>query len=361
MTGAAGVDGLARHMASTAASAGVSAITGAVAAAALLAVSACGPRAPAGESADLASLRRQVAEARASVAALPTAAGELAGSGVADAELVVRLRSPLLLSVVESIAARYLDEVQLDLRPNLTVRETEQVHVQLGPLRVLAGEWHLTVRFQEIRARLRAGVPAVGITPEGSLSVELPVDATEGSGRAVLDFVWDARSVAGAVCRDFRVSESFAATVAPRTYRLGGHFDLLLRDGELSIAPRFEQRLEVSPEPTAASWRRVQEILASQDQIFRCGLALDPQGLEAELRRLLRAGFRFRLPEEVLRTVRLPTRVGGEVEVAERRFAVSATTAGLRLGDDWLWYGIDLAVASEVALPTSAGEDGAGR
>lgn len=317
--------------------------------AAAVAVTACGWRNGAVEEPEMETLRRRVAEARATVEERPAPGTDLSGSGVADAELVVRLRTPLLLRVVESVAALYLDEVVLDLRPDVTVRESEEVQVDLGPLRVTAGEWVLRVRIEEILARLQAGQPQVAVTHAGELAVDLPVDVADGSGRASLDFTWDARSVAAAVCRDFRVRETFAATVAARTYLLSGHFDLRLLDGVLSITPRFPQSLEVRPEPTAESWRRVREILESQDRIFRCGLALDPDGLEAELRRLLRVGFRFRLPDDVLRTVRLPARVGGDVAVAGRRFAATADTAGVRLGPDWLWYGIDLSLAPDGA------------
>jgi hypothetical protein len=97
------------------------------------------------------------------------------------------------------------------------------------------------------------------------------------------------------------------------------------------------QRILVSPQPTEASWARVREILQEQDRIFNCGLALSAEGMENMLRDLLTRGFRFRLPESILRPVPLPASIADQVEVAGRTAVITLRSAPPMLVGDWIW------------------------
>lgn len=297
-----------------------------------------------GATIELDALREQVANVRRSVEARLAADTVLGPSRMTEADVLLRLSSPRLLQLLDRVADGWLDEVELDLRPNAVVEEGDTVRVRVGPVRVTAGDWTLRVTIQRVRASLAAGDPDSGIA-DGRLELGLPVQVLGGSGVARVQFSWDARRVVGAVCSDFAVDETLTATVSPTTYRLEGSFDLELEGRDLQIVPDFDQRLEVRPEPTAEAWLRVRELLESQDRIFRCGLALDPEQMEGQLRDLLRAGFRFRLPPAILRPIRLPAGAADRVRVGERDLRAEITPVGLRLAPDWLWYGVDLGLS----------------
>lgn len=297
---------------------------------------------------ELEELRRHVAGVRASVEARLATRTILEGSGLEDADVTLRLATPMLLEIVSRVTGRYLDDVDLDLRPDTVVRQGADVRVSAGPVRVRAGRWDLTLTIRRIRARLAARAPEVGVAEDiQGLRITLPVEVLGGSGEADVEFRWVAARFAGAVCRDFEVRERFAATVSPRGYTLAGRLALRLEGDGIVLDPEFGERRLVQPEPTAESWRRVRELLERQDRIFRCGLAIDADDMEARLRDLLRRGFRFRLPDSVLRPIRLPGRVVESVDVHGRGLRVVGTAAGLELGPAWLWYGLDLALLPE--------------
>ena len=161
-------------------------------------------------------------------------------------------------------------------------------------------------------------------------------------GTAALAFRWDATAVASAVCGDFKVNESFSATVASRTYDLDGHLRVMAATDRVVLTPEFSQRLFVRPEPTAASWARVREILDRHNNIFRCGLALNPDDMERKIRELLHRGFGFQLPNSILQPIALPATVSEHIEVGGNPLQVSAVLAGIKLRSDWLWYGIEI-------------------
>ncbi|HJO02359.1 MAG TPA: hypothetical protein QGG47_00135 [Acidobacteriota bacterium] len=203
------------------------------------------------------------------------------------------------------------------------------------------------VSINDIQATLRAREPTIAVDSDDRFALHLPAHVERGTGTARISFEWDAATLTSVVCRDFKVDESFSATVNTRDYELDGHFQITPVDGSLVLDPIFPQRLDVQPEPTEESWAHVREILRSQDKMFRCGLALNADNMEAKLREILQKGFRFRLPESVLRPITLPSSVSKTVQLGDHVLAVAASPAGLKLTPQWLWYGIDVELGHE--------------
>lgn len=294
-----------------------------------------GPAGPDG----IESLRREVSVLRDSVDALLRPDTLPPGS---DTDVLVALDLELVRGIVAEAGRRYLDDVRLHLRPEAVVTEGDEVRVRIGPIRVYAGRWDLAVTILRIDASMHADEITIEVADTARLRAVVPVQLRDGSGDARIQFRWDAATVASVVCSDFEVDETFAATVEPRRYDVTGFFELAVAGDTVFARPRVEQRITVQPRPTQQAWRRVRQILESQNDIFECGLALSPSRMEAMLRDLLEEGFRFRLPSSILRPIPLPASIVDNLDVAGRRISVRVRPRPPRLDHGRLW------VAAEV-------------
>jgi hypothetical protein len=288
-------------------------------------------------AAELATLRAEV-RALADSAALRFADDELFPPGDDSTSTIgVGVRVATLREILSGAAAHYLDDVRLHLRLNAVVRAGDDVRVRFGPATITAGRWDLAVTVQRVDALLRAGAIDVVAGDSNRLDLVVPVNVRGATGRAMIDFTWDARRVTSVVCSDFAISEPFHASVRPHTQTMRGHFVVASEGGRMVARPVLRDRIFFSPQPTEESWERVRQILREQDRIFRCGLALSPERMEEMLRDLMTRGFRFALPAAILRPVPLPGSVLNEVEVAGRRVAVAVTPEVPRIIRDRLW------------------------
>jgi hypothetical protein len=251
--------------------------------------------------------------------------------------IAVGLDVAALQEILSSAAAQYLDEVRLHLRLNAIVRAGDEVRARVGPVKAYAGRWSLVVTVQRVDALLQAGTIDVVAADSNRLDLTIPVHVSDATGGALIDFKWDAATLASVLCKDFAIRERFAGYIRPRTYRLRGHFEIVNEAGRMVAQPAVRDRIWVSPQPTEESWQRVREILRGQDRIFKCGLALSPEKMEAMLSELLTEGFRFSLPESILRPIALPGSVLNEVEVEGRRVRVAVVPAPPRLSGGRLW------------------------
>jgi hypothetical protein len=293
---------------------------------------------------DVADTDPELDALRAEVAALRAAAGSrlvldtVLANVVADSDAVaIGLRVGAVRDILSSAANRYLSDVRLHLRPNVVVNESDTVAARVGPLRVEAGHWELAVTIQRVNASLSAESIEVAVTDSNRLDITVLVRVSEATGRALIDFRWDAATATSVVCGDFSVREAFTGYVSPRTYQVRGNFRLVTQRGEMLAVPVVYNQIPVSPQPTEASWARVREILNEQNQIFNCGIAMSPSDMETKLRELLTKGFRFRLPSSIIRAVPLPGSIRDEVDVAGRRAALSITPQPPELNGGWLW------------------------
>lgn len=287
---------------------------------------------------DLLALRREVNVLRDSLVSTGRRPGALvADAGAARDEVVIGLRTDMVVEVLSAVASRYLSDVRLHLRDDVRVGAGDDVKVSLGLFDVTVGSWDLDVTIERIDARLMADSILLSVPDSQRLAVTVPVHVLDGSGDAVIDFRWDASRVTSLVCGDFAIRERFSGTVEPRVHRVEGYFRLEADSAGVRAVPVLSERMSVSPRPTEAAWRRVRTILADQDRIFNCGLAISKEDMEARLRELLERGFRFDLPGSLLRPAPLPASVVDRVEVAGRSIGVTVESRPPRLDPVWVW------------------------
>ena len=269
----------------------------------------------------------------------PVVAEALAQGG----DVILGIRPALVQEVVREVAARYLDRVVLDLPLGAQVHDTGEVKVGTFLGRLTAGTWTLDVTIHGVHGLLRARAPRVASAPDNTLRLDLPVMLEEGHGSATVHFAWESHSVAKVVCRDFELTRRLDGRVLADEYTVTGGFQLSAGPETLRAEPvfpphKFRVRVDMSKE----SWAEVRAAIDEQDQVLRCGLALDPEALLAKLRDRLHEGFDVKLPRSLFRPIDFPASVREAATIEDRRVDLVVRTRGLKVTPQAVWYGADV-------------------
>jgi hypothetical protein len=261
----------------------------------------------------------------------------------ARSDVVVGLRSALVQDIVREVAARYLDRVELDLDLQREVEERREVELSTPFGRVTAGEWRLNLVIHRVRGALRTRTPDVRPAEGNRLALRIPVVLEGAQGSATARFTWNARSVAGVVCRDFQVTRRVSGRVLADEYALDGQFELAAGTQALQVRPLFpRRRFRLRVDLAEGSWADVKRALDEQDEILRCGLALEPDEILPRLRARLGEGFDLALPGSLFRTVDLPAGVRQSVSVEDTQVELTVRTDDLRVAGEAVWYAVSV-------------------
>jgi len=254
-------------------------------------------------------------------------------------DMVAAVPAGLVKEVAQEAARRYFDRVALDLS-GIEVTESGEIHADTPVGQVSAGEWTVHVNLHHVRGTLKAKVPRIELEAGNEVELDLPVLLEEGEGTAALRFAWKSHGLAKIVCRDFETEQEISGRVKPEEYPVRGGFLVTAAKDFLTATPRFEPAFRVRVELSRESWDKVRAALEAQDNITRCGLALDPDKVFAQLQELVGKGFVIHLPRKLLRPVALPPGVTESVEVEGRRVGLAVTNNALRITPAGLWFGI---------------------
>jgi len=268
-------------------------------------------------------------------------------------DIVVSVRAGLVKQVAKEAARRYFDRVALDLS-GIEVKESGEIHTDTPVGRVNAGEWTLHVSLHHVRGILKARVPRIDLKTGNEAELDLPVLLEEGEGTAAVRFAWKSHGLAKIVCKDFESTQEISGRVKPEEYPVRGSFLLAAGKDSITATPRFDPQFRLKVELSRESWAKVRAALQAQDDITRCGLALDPDKVFARLQELVGQGFVIHLPRKLLRTATLPAGVTESVDVEGRRVAVAAAHNALRITPEGLWYGIGIRASVAGAARSAA-------
>jgi hypothetical protein len=256
-------------------------------------------------------------------------------------DLVVAARAGLVRQVAQEVARRYFDRVALDLS-GIEVTETGEIKADTFLGRVTAGRWTVNVNLRHVRGTLRVRAPRIELRSDNEVALDVPVLLEEGEGTAAVRFAWKSHGMAKIVCRNFETQQEISGRVRPEEYPVRGSFLLAAVKDSLTATPRFDPAFRVKVELSRESWARVRAALEAQDDITRCGIALDPDKVFANLHEMVGKGFVIHLPRKLLRPATLPAAVTQSVDVEGRRVGVAVTRNALRITPDGLWYGIGI-------------------
>jgi len=206
---------------------------------------------------------------------------------------------------------------------------------------------------ERLRGKLRAGHPRLRFH-ENSVDVEVPVEVLPATGRIALDFSWNSKGLANVVCRDFGIRQVLDGRVLEQRHRLSMTIKLSSGEGILSATPllsepKFMLRVDLTPE----SWASVAQALESQDRLGRCGMLLKPEQVLAELRALAERGIPVQLPDELLRSVRLPAQLAQQVRLGARDVELTLLRMALRVDSELVWSSARISAKTEARPPVA--------
>ena len=192
-------------------------------------------------------------------------------------DVLLGARPALVEDVFQEVAARYLDEVVLDLPLEKTIHESRELEVGTFLGKVKAGTWTLDVTIHRVQGRLRARPPKVAVAPDNRLALDVPVSLEEGHGTLTAHFAWKGHSVASVVCRDFEVTRRLTGEVLSQVYPVSGGLRLTAGPEQVRADPEFPPReFRIQVDLTDKSWGEVRTAVEEQDKIGKCGIGIDP-------------------------------------------------------------------------------------
>lgn len=257
--------------------------------------------------------------------------------GMPQTPVKVAVPTTLVRGLVERIVEQLADRVTLRLA-DLHVRRTGTV--RRG---VTLGDYDLRVTVTRVTATLRPDTPRLTFG-DNRLGATLPLRLSGGSGRAVVDFRWDGRALAGAVCGDLTLAETVTGAVTPRRYSLSGALLLNATETGIVLQPKLPRlQVQVDVEPSAESWATFQKVL--DDKRGLCGFVVDRVDIMGAVKRVVARGFRVRIPTERVPSVALPVTLQPSLIVKGAPVAVGIRIGALTVTDRTIWLGAHLSVA----------------
>jgi len=249
----------------------------------------------------------------------------------------------LLDAMLEQVATRYLDRVEVDMEAAIQEEETGSLRVGTPIGRINAGGWSINLQVEGLRGILRAGRPRVDVGQEGIISLRVPTHIESGSGRMTFDFAWKPKKLISILCHGFRDTVHVAARVLPQDHGLAGVVSLVDTPGGISLRTSLRRdRHPIAMTLTDDSWAAVRASLATQDRLSRCGMLLDPDGVIQKLKALGEAGIKIRMPERLLPSVTLPTRVSHSVMILNTTVAIAPGPNRTNSYDRMLWTSAEI-------------------
>ena len=283
-----------------------------------------------------------------SVASDPIAVRALDDPG----QILIAVKAGLIEDLTARIAGQYLRDVNLDLQ-GLEAHAGGKLRKRTFIGRKKVGEWAVAVVINKLVGRLRAGRPRLAFA-RNVLDVELPLEVQPASGQISLHFSWASASVVNLVCKDFEVDLEVDGRALRQEHVLRGRIELAVDDDALTATPVLHERaFPLKIELTPASWGKVEAVLHSQDTPGRCGVLLNPVDVLQRLHELVAKGIEVRLPQSILRPVRLPARFEQTVKVNDRLVQLSLAGERMRSSDSMLWSSTRVVVASAAHEATS--------
>ena len=211
-------------------------------------------------------------------------------------------------SILEQVVTGLFSEMTLTLK-NLKVHKEGQVRVKLVLAKRTVGKYVLDVKIHQVQGVLRPGKPDV-VFGRNRVSVSLPVRLAEGKGNADIRLQWDSKGLAAnTMCGDVDVTKAVTGGVIPQDYRLAGAFKIASSGNSVTLSPDFPEELQVRifVDPSEQAWQAVEEVV--NEQRAGCEKTLDKIDMKKILGSLVGRGFNVKIPQKVIKPVRLPAGV----------------------------------------------------
>lgn len=256
-----------------------------------------------------------------------------------DPRILALPEGDVVIRIPTSFIRDILEKVIEDVASHVTLRLGGiKAHVQKKVKKVVTiGEFTVDVDIQEVVGRLGPQKPNVTFTG-GKIGVALPVNVTDGYGKAKIHFVWDGKHVAGATCGDMDVTQVVTGKVIPAKYTVAGTVQLAMNGSQVVCTPHFpETRVRIRVSPTKESWAAVDSLLGTKGGA--CGWLLEKVNVPSILKGVTEEkGFNVKLPLSGLKPFVIPAGIRDSVSVGQRVMLVEATSNSVQILPDAILY-----------------------
>jgi hypothetical protein len=260
-----------------------------------------------------------------------------------DRDLVILTPRAVLAELAFRMARRYRSGAHVDFKPGIHETVDEKVKVKVLGAKVTAGHIKLDIRVNHLAGQLETpGNPKVTFRPPDALDVALPVRIRSAGGAATFVVHWDPNALTSVICRGFHANETLTGVVRPLTHVALATIHFTLDKGSIWGRPTLRRdKIRLSLDFDAASWKRVRRIFEEQDRAGRCGLAMDPDSMMVKLRRIGMKGVDVRLPADLLPEFELPVTFADVYEQDQVQVRAVAYRPELLVRPEYLRFGVD--------------------
>ena len=102
--------------------------------------------------------------------------------------------------------------------------------------------------------------------------------------------------------------------------------------------------MRIFVDPSEQAWQAVEEVV--KEQRAGCEKTLEKIDMKKILGNLVGRGFNVKIPQKLIKPVRLPAGLKQSLEIQGLKLALQVKPTGLLVADDRLWYGADVALES---------------
>jgi hypothetical protein len=260
------------------------------------------------------------------------------------AGVMIGLPTSVTTSIVDQAVTGLFGETTITLR-NLRVKKSGEVKAKLLIAKRTLGQYELDIKIDRVQGLLKPGTPRLAYG-ENRIRLTLPVHLAEGAGNATLNFKWDGKGAAGAVCGDLDVTHEIAGGVVPQDYEVSGSFKVGSSGDAIVLGPGFpDLAVRIIVDPSEQAWGVMDTVM--KDRNKSCEIALDKAGVKERVAAMLGKGFNVKIPQKIFKPIRLPAGVTQNVDLGGTRLALNVKSAGVLVADDRIWYGADVTVKSK--------------
>lgn len=295
--------------------------------------------------AELEALRARRDALTQRLSAALVASGEKSIKDAPLGGIMIGIPTSFTRSIVQQVVTGLFDGMTLTLK-NLKVHKEGSVKVKMLFGKKQVGAFVLDVDIKQVRGILKPGPPELRFS-KNRIGVGLPVRLAHGEGQADLRFQWDSKGLAAnTVCGDVDTTKSVTGGVVPADYRLEGAFVIGARGESVTLRPEFpDLAVRIFVAPSEQAWGVVDEVVKEQRK--GCEVALNKVDVKAQISKILNRGFNVKIPQKILKPVRLPAGVTQSLEVQGVKLPVTVRFTGVLVASDRIWYGADLLLGKQ--------------
>lgn len=254
--------------------------------------------------------------------------------------IMIGIPTSFTRSIVQQIVTGLFEGMTLTLK-NLKVHKEGDVKAKMLLRKKRVGTFVLDLDIKEVQGILKPGTPDLRFS-KNRIGVSLPVRLDRGVGNAELRFQWDSKGLAAnTICGDVDTTQFVTGGVKPEDYRLDGGFAIGSQGEAVALRPEFpDLAVRIFVDPSEQAWAVVDKVVKERRK--GCEIALNKVDVKAQLAKILGRGFNVKIPQKILKPVRLPAGVSQSLEIQGVKLPVTVKFTGVLVASDRVWYGADL-------------------